>query len=384
MPEVMDSEKRNISICFFNPTSALSGSERSLIELVKGLMRCNINCLIIIPRQGMLEKELKKRNIPYQVIDYRWWIDPRRNPLEAIARTIYNLIQLIRIITYLKNIRLDLIYSNGSVSPMGAMVSYLLRKPHLWHIREFGDKDFGMKYDLTTTFTRYLIGKLSDYVIVNSKALELAYKMFVSRAKLKVVYNAVDIDTPLQDCNYKKRPDKLILMGSISEGKNQMDAVEAIKFLIENDISVKLTIVGGGDKRYIDMLNNYIRANNLTQYVNIIGFVHGPIKLIDESDIGLITSRAEAFGRVTVEYMKRGKPVIGTKTGGTAELIIENYNGLFYKLNDPIDLMKKIEYLINNPDKVKNMGLNAFKWSNETFSLERYVDDILSVVHDLV
>jgi glycosyltransferase involved in cell wall biosynthesis len=48
--------------------------------------------------------------------------------------------------------------------------------------------------------------------------------------------------------------------------------------------------------------------------------------------------RGEGFGRVTVEAMKVGRPVVGANGGGTVELIRDGWNGLFYRLGDAVDL----------------------------------------------
>ena len=52
--------------------------------------------------------------------------------------------------------------------------------------------------------------------------------------------------------------------------------------------------------------------------------------MIEQADIGLTCSRNEAFGRTTVEALLMGKPVIGTNTGGTVDLISDGVDGLLY------------------------------------------------------
>jgi glycosyltransferase involved in cell wall biosynthesis len=99
-----------------------------------------------------------------------------------------------------------------------------------------------------------------------------------------------------------------------------------------------------------------------------------------QSDVVLVCSRREAFGRVTVEGMLAGKPVIGTRIGGTLELIREEFNGLLYTPGDYRELAHKIRYLHENPDEAYRMGKNGREWAQARFSQTRLAQEILSTL----
>ena len=98
------------------------------------------------------------------------------------------------------------------------------------------------------------------------------------------------------------------------------------------------------------------------------------------ADVILVFSRSEAFGRVTIEAMIAGKPVIGARSGATAELIQNGVNGLLYSVGDPESLAAEIRYLHDNPKVADQLGKNARKWVEEHFSQDRYSEKILSVL----
>lgn len=60
-------------------------------------------------------------------------------------------------------------------------------------------------------------------------------------------------------------------------------------------------------------------------------------------DIEIVSSKQEAFGKITVEAMMGQIPVIGSNSGGTKELIKHNQNGLLFESGNADDLAKKIE-----------------------------------------
>ncbi len=73
-------------------------------------------------------------------------------------------------------------------------------------------------------------------------------------------------------------------------------------------------------------------------------------------------SRMEAFGRVTVEALKAGLPVIGSNSGGTTEIIENNTNGVIFKYNNTNSLTNAIEkILLMETNNYKTLQNNALK-----------------------
>ena len=101
---------------------------------------------------------------------------------------------------------------------------------------------------------------------------------------------------------------------------------------------------------------------------------------IRAADVVLMCSRFESFGRVTVEAMLAGKPVIGAASGGTAELIQDGETGLLYEPGNHDELAMKIEYLFEHPEKRLQLGAAARVWATGRFAQQRYARE----VHDLL
>ena len=97
--------------------------------------------------------------------------------------------------------------------------------------------------------------------------------------------------------------------------------------------------------------------------------------------IELVASKAEAFGRVTVEAMMCGLPVVGANSGGTPELISDGVTGLLYPQDSWRELSDKIETIIMSPEKRQYMSRNAYESSNR-FTIEHCVKNIVSIYQD--
>ena len=77
------------------------------------------------------------------------------------------------------------------------------------------------------------------------------------------------------------------------------------------------------------------------------------------ADIILVCSRNEAFGRVVVEGMKLGRPVIYSRSGGIPEYMNDGVTGLSYAPGDANELIQRIEELLDDPERAAGIGAEA-------------------------
>lgn len=94
----------------------------------------------------------------------------------------------------------------------------------------------------------------------------------------------------------------------------------------------------------------------------------------------LLCSRCEAFGRVVVEAMKRGRPVVVTDAGGARELAVDSGGGLLYPPGDDAALADAIERLARDPAEARRMGESGLAWASRHCTLAGYADSFLGAV----
>ena len=105
---------------------------------------------------------------------------------------------------------------------------------------------------------------------------------------------------------------------------------------------------------------------------------HGFEKRVDviygEMDILLMCSHCEGFGRVTVEAMQRGIPVLGYNSGGTTELIEDGFNGYLFLSED--EFKQKIHLLLQSEKHFNQISKNAYEDSRKKYSAEVYCKNV--------
>ncbi len=96
-------------------------------------------------------------------------------------------------------------------------------------------------------------------------------------------------------------------------------------------------------------------------------------------------AQGETFGRVTLEAMSFGLPVLGTNAGGTAEIIQDGVQGFLYPAGVAGQelLIDKIEFLVKNPETVEEIGRAAQSRVQNHFNKAIYIKEINSVFSDM-
>jgi glycosyltransferase involved in cell wall biosynthesis len=202
--------------------------------------------------------------------------------------------------------------------------------------------------------------------------------------KMEVLYNAVENEQNQEyDTINSKDPQKpfnMLLLGRMVEKKGQEEAIKAIKVLKDKGFQAKLTLVGGGHPAYKDKLKALVEDLSVSEEVEIVDFTPHPMQYLANCDLVLMCSSMEAFGRVTIEAMKFGKPVIAGNVGASPEIVTDGFNGQLYEHGNPEDLARQISFFIKNPEKVTELGENAKKWSLENFNYDQHANRLMRIL----
>ena len=98
----------------------------------------------------------------------------------------------------------------------------------------------------------------------------------------------------------------------------------------------------------------------------------------------VLPSRTEGMGKVLIEAMSCGKPVIGSNVGGIPWIIESDKNGLLFESENEHELVECLERLIADPDFAKKIGEKGRATIEKKFSSRRYVEHFKTMVEELV
>jgi len=148
----------------------------------------------------------------------------------------------------------------------------------------------------------------------------------------------------------------LLFISRIDKKKGIEILLKSIPIIIKSGINIKLTIIGAGDKEYIDSLYSLSKQLGIEKYIYWKGSVEWEKKFNDilENDILILPSYNENFANIILETLYAGKPVILSKYVGLYDYVKENNFGWVIDTN-PEDISLAInQFYINRKDFISS------------------------------
>jgi FkbM family methyltransferase len=366
---------KSLNVCFFSHSSELMGAERNMTELVKELIEDHgAMVTVILPGEGPLKLKLRDTGCAVAVRGYHWWCDEGDRDLDRLVLDSYvNVVPFIN--SELRRISPDIVITNTLVIPWGALAAEMLGIPHIWFVQEFGQLGSNLRFYRPFSEILDIIRATSSMIFTCSRALKLELFGGADDGNILTAYPYFDVPIGIgSGGGFYRRKDalRLVISGSIAEHKGQMDAVLAVRELVEMGQNVELVIAGPAYSNYIDRIKQTVDETGTGGFIRIVGWQEDVYPLVREADVVLVCSRFEGFGRVTAEAMMMGKPVIGTRSGATVELIREGYNGLLYEPGDYKGLAGCIKFFIDHKDKIDEYGKNGCEFARRTFTRDAF------------
>lgn len=351
---------------------------------MQGLKEKNINLLVFLPKDGPLTKELEKLNIPFRIIRYWAWMGVYNNSfvIKSILRFIANILMLPILLVNVLKFKPLLIYTNSSTTPVGIYLALILQLPHIWHIRELGKPDYNLTYDFGKKYFSYFMRKSDVIICISEFVRKNIFKKELDN--VLVINNAVFAESDLielsnQEVVQKKNEFTFLMLSIVHPAKGIHDAIEALGKVKSQSHNVKLIICGNDeDKKYRTYLDELVTKLELNENVSFQGFVEKPSEMYKLSDAVIVCSRNEAWGRVAAEAMIFEKPVIGYKSGGTLEIIIDKVNGLLY--GNISELASCMKLVMHDKEFAKELTSNAKISALKKYSQFDYVEKIYQVI----
>lgn len=228
--------------------------------------------------------------------------------------------------------------------------------------------------------------KLADITIVNSEEFRKELKKRF-KVNSRVIYNPLNrkeiISLSKKKVNisfFKKNTLNIINVGRFTDQKDHLTLLKAVN-LIKNKINLRLMIIGRGVN--LDLMNDFIKKNNLKKFVKIIHFMNNPFPYIKKSELFILSSTFEGLPNVLLEALVLKKFIISSNCQtGPSEILLKGNGGLLFKVKDYVGLSEKILFYYNKK-KYCNILLNNAVKSLHRFDSKLNLKKYLELFSDL-
>jgi glycosyltransferase involved in cell wall biosynthesis len=364
-----------MKVLFLDQSGKPGGAELCLLDIAKPFAD---NCLVGLFADGDFRKLLEINHIPVEVLATQAIKVKKQSSLFQALASLGKLTPLInKVVARAKEY--DVIYANTQKAlVVGAIASFLARRPLVYHLHDILSLEHFSKTNLRVAIT--LINRFASLVIANSQASKTAFIQAGGKADfVEVVYNGFAIKNYQVSENEPQQlrlnlglEDKFVVghFSRLSPWKGQHILIDALAEFPEN---VHVILVGDalfGEDEYVQELHQKVQALNLENRVKFLGFRDDIPQLMSACDLVAHTSIApEPFGRVIVEAMLCGKPVVAAKAGGAIELVEDGINGFLVTPNNHQELAQVINNCVQEKDLMQNIANDARISASQRFDV---------------
>ena len=364
-------------ILYLNHVSKMGGAEENLFSLIKSLDKKKYTPILICQEDGELPQKLRKIGVEVKYLKMRGW----RKAKYFLA----NFITVIKLLIFIKRNNIRLVHVNPyRLAPYGALAARWAKIPSVLSIHDFVDE---------SKIKRFLIDRTNKIIVVSDSIK----KVFSSRNdKVRIIHNGVDFsifDKMIKGESIKKEfavanGTYLVgIVGQITPWKGHQDFLAAAVEVLKKKPFVKFLIVGDAlfnKELSIEKLREISRQYKINSQVIFTGLRKDIPQLIAALDILVLPSRQEPFGRVILEAMAMGKPVIATDCGGPAEIITSGQTGMLIPVKRPDLLAEAIIRLLSNRLERERLSQAGYQLVKNKFDLQKQVNKVTDLYEQVL
>lgn len=382
------------SVLFVDHTGALGGAELYLLDVVRHYPG---SAHVVLFEDGPFADWLVESGVSVEVLEGRDSLlgVKRAGGLAGALRAIPNMLSLAKRVAQRARAH-DVVFANSQKALIVAsLASRLARRPLVWNLHDILTADHFSAFNRKVAVA--FANGFAQRVIVNSEAtLRAFHEAGGAVEKGTVVYNGVETaafdEARADDVVSSRRELGLVdvpvvgVFSRLSPWKGQHVLIEALPQLP----NVHALFVGSalfGEGGYEEKLYQLAERLGVSDRVHFLGFRSDIALLMKCCDVVAHTSVSpEPFGRVIIEAMAAGRPVVATKAGGALEIVTEE-TGLLIPPRDSAALAHAIRTVLN-PDVGAWLATAARERVQTTFSqketnagIARVVDSVVNAEH---
>jgi len=380
-------------ILFVDHTGALGGAELYLLDVARHYRQ---HAKVLLFEEGPFQERLSRAGIEVDVLEAAASLHAiqKQDGLLGAMKAVPGLLDLSTQVARQAR-SYDVVYANSQKALVAAgPAAWWAERPLIWNLHDLLSADHFSPVNRQIAIR--CANMFANRVIVNSKATGAAFAESGGRTPVKVVYNGLDAarftprpETQLRALRRNLGIDNAPLVGVFSRlapWKGQHVLLEALTKLA----GVHALLVGDalfdGDTSYAERLHHRATQLDIQNRVHFLGFRDDIPALMQLVDVVAHTSTApEPFGRVIVEGMLAGTPVVATRAGGAREIIEHGKTGYLVEPGNAEALCAVIRQLLNDDAQAQTLAQAACSVAQNRFSktgmlrrIDHEIDQVLS------
>jgi len=270
----------------------------------------------------------------------------------------------------------------------GILAAWLGRLPCVCHIRH---------QETLGCFDRLLARTVSRFIYISQAVRESHLKSGVPAGKGRIVYNGLNIAAFTAGLDTERgrailgqslKTQVVGMVGRLDTWKGHEVFLRAMAILRQTHPAVKAVIVGdpppdrSNYRRQLELLSEELHLDDVVSFLPFQADVPAVMSALDV--LVLASTSPEPFGRVIIEAMAAGKPVIAVDSGAAREILEDGQQGLLVDAGDDVALARAAARLLSDSDLAQSMGRLARLRVAERFGADRYLAGVQATYREIL
>ena len=335
-------------LIFFYPSLERGGATKILIRVINYLLKKNIE-IYLFSNNASYKDFIKSKKL---II--------RGSNIKNKSRLYFNLLTTINLLKFLiQNNEKNTIFSFQSHLPAIILAKLFKKKIIIRNSEEiFGATKYADRkvHAFITLMLKAVFYNLANTIIaISTKSKKSLEKIIINKNKVKLIYNPYLINNN----NFKKKKNSnnsfnILCVGRLTKQKNFILVIKVINVLVKQYPNIILTVVGDGPLKrdLIKSANKNIKFLNWTNNIK---------KYFLKSDLFILSSYYEGLPNALIEAAYYNVPSISTDCSGAKDILLNNKGGYIIRINNFMELKKKIIIVMNKYKEAKKKASYAKK-----------------------
>ena len=355
----------------------VGGAETNLSRLVPSLEKTFENRICCLIGRGSMGEKFEKNNIPVYYLDIKNIFD------------FFNPFVILKFRKILRDFKPEIIETYLIHSDLFGRVwgrIFGLKKTicnHRGSLLQWGWLSF---FDKITSFL------VTKYVFQTPSAQkEISKKLSINLEKTVVIPNVVDMkdfdfeidkNKKIEELGIEEGNINIVTISNLRKGKGHQYLIEAFGEIYSKGYeNINLIIVGDGDQRPI--LETLANACKAKDNIYFLGHRSDVLEILKISDIFVLPTLAEGMSNAIMEAMASQLPIITTNIGVNKDLVKNDHSGVLVPIKDSRAIGDSLIKLLENSQKRKTLGENAFQDIKNNYSLDIVCSKIVNLINSL-
>lgn len=337
--------------------------------------------------------ELDKPRIRRRI---RQKVSPKAVRIYSELLSVWHLVRFVvpravRISRIMKSEMPDIVHVNSAPHDglAGILAARLIGVPCVCHVRSMSNLSIAQKL---------LSRSVRKYIFISTEVQRHLNQQNIGTKNGEVVFNGVDIDEFQASRADNLRSDLGIaadtflvgMVGRLDHWKGHDVFIEAVNQLTLAGGKIYALIIGTPQssprhKKYYDSLMKKVHEKQLDETVHFLGHRDDVPAIMSQLDLHVLAStQPEPFGRVVIEAMAAGTPVVATAAGGVLDIIHDGKNGILVPAGDAQAMAAAISWVEANARDVAAIVERAKMDVSQRFTSKRHANNVSEIYEELL